>query len=143
MKNGMGLALATFFAATPAFGADPQAKEIAQLRRELRAVREEVSTLRRAVFEIAESDRRRAAVLGGVLAGAGGSSKTSAVPRRRITRAANGRAKPATPRAPSLDESSNKTVGRVTGRVVVPDGRTGGLRLLCRIFADGPYVARP
>lgn len=123
MKNGMGFALATFFAATPAFGADSQAKEIAQLRRELRAMREEVSTLRRAVFEIAESDRRRAAILSGVLGGDRGSAKAPAAPRRRSARASsNGRPKAAPSRAPSLDKTADEatTVGRVTGRVVVP-----------------------
>lgn len=125
MKKGMGLALAIFFAATPAFAADSQAKEIAQLRRELRAMREEVSTLRRAVFEIAESDRRRAAILSGVLGGDRGSSKAAAASRRRSVRVANGRPKAAPSRAaPSLDEApaaKATTVGRVTGRVVVPN----------------------
>ena len=125
MKKGMGVGLVVLLVGAPAFGADADDQEIEQLRRELRALQDEVSTLRRAVFEIAESDRRRAGVLSGVLGGRDTSSAAPALPNRggeraerTETRSRRTRRKAA--RAPTLDASREAAAGRVVGRVAVP-----------------------
>ncbi len=120
MKKGMGVGLMMLLIGTPALAADPDKKDVEQLRRELRSLRDEVSTLRRAIFEIAESDRRRAGLLSGVLGGRQ-SSRAPSLPGRGESRTRRNRRKSTTTRAPTLTPTRNEAAtGRVVGRVTVP-----------------------
>ena len=130
MKMEMAWALVVLLVATPAMGADSDA-EVEQLRRELRAVRDEVSTLRRAIFEIAESDRRRAADLANVLS-SNASTSAPSLPSRNKKRKRRGKAPPPKPNEAvkanlasddSISErTADRAAGRVAGQVEVPAG---------------------